>query len=67
MPSAVCSVFLVRFYKLLQHIDESVSILICKVSVQIISLCTMSPFHDCALHVVVSAHVKLEASRFNMS
>ena len=50
-----------HFYKRLYHIDESVSVLISKVSVQFILECSMSPFHECAFHVGVLANVELNA------
>ena len=52
----------VRSYKALKHIDESRSVLICKVCVQCISECHMSPFNDRAFHVGVLAHVEQDAS-----
>ena len=60
MPSAICRV-VVCSYKLLKHIDESISVLISKVSVQFISECLMSLLHDCAFHFGVLAHVEPNA------
>ena len=54
----------VRLYKLRQHVDITVRVLIRKVLVDSILDRPVCPFHDGALDVRILAHLKLDALAF---